>query len=81
MPTLLWESQNGRPALRKEKLNSQEADEKPTAEKPVVKLPDLPPRKDAKGGGQIASNNPALQIPPPGFFSSTENGESRRSEE
>ena len=66
--------------FRKEKLDSQETNKKRTAKKPVVKLPDLPPRKDAKGGGQITSRNPALQIPPPGFISSTENGESKGGE-
>ena len=56
-------------------------DEKPKTKKVVVKLPDLTPRKDAKGGGQIPSKNPPLQIPPPGFMSPSENGEGRRGED
>jgi hypothetical protein len=51
------------------------ADKKSNEKKVVVKLPDLTPKKDAKGGGKIPSRNPPLQIPPPGFVSSSENGE------
>ena len=37
----------------------------------TVKLPDLPPRKDPKGGGLSYLRRPSLPIPPPGFFSSS----------
>jgi len=53
------------------------AEEKTKVKKVVVKLPDLAPKKVARGGGNIPSRNPPLQIPPPGFISSWENGESR----
>jgi hypothetical protein len=52
-------------------------EQKPGKKKVVVKLPDLTPKKDVKGGGNIPSKSPPLQIPPPGFFSS-ENGEPKQ---
>ena len=42
----------------------------PTKKKRVVKLPDLPPKKDARGGHLGYSKTPSLPIPPPGFVSS-----------
>ena len=42
---------------------------KPTRKKPTIKSPDLPPKKDAKGGRAIHSYRPSLSIPPPGFIS------------
>jgi len=52
-------------------------EEKENKKKVAVKLPDLTPKKDVKGGAHIPSKNPPLQIPPPGFFSS-ENGEQKQ---
>ena len=42
---------------------------KPTRKKPTIKSPDLPPKKDAKGGRAIHSYSAPLSIPPPGFIS------------
>ncbi len=43
--------------------------EKKNVRKSRVKLKDLPPRKDEKGGrGGFLSANDPLPIPPPGFF-------------
>jgi hypothetical protein len=39
----------------------------PTGKKPVLKLRDLPPKKEARGGA-LFSKNPPLPIPPPGFI-------------
>ena len=42
----------------------------PTKKKRIVKLPDLPPKKDTSGGNLGYSKTPSLPIPPPGFVSS-----------
>jgi hypothetical protein len=42
---------------------------KSTGKKPVLKLRDLPPKKEARGGAFGFSKNPPLPIPPPGFIS------------
>jgi|tagenome__1003787_1003787.scaffolds.fasta_scaffold16672248_2 hypothetical protein len=46
------------------------------AKKPTLKLPDLTPKKDAKGGAgaKLWSEIPPLQIPPPGFITSDQDG-------
>jgi hypothetical protein len=41
----------------------------PTKKKPPLKLRDLPPKKEARGGGLGFSKNPPFPIPPPGFIS------------
>jgi len=47
---------------------------KPNKKKLTIKLLDLPPKKDARGGHASYSNNNApLSIPPPGFISAHEN--------
>jgi hypothetical protein len=46
---------------------------KPTRKKSTIKLLDLTPKKDARGGHASYSNNAPLSIPPPGFISSREN--------
>ncbi len=54
------------------------AEKKATKRTPAVKLHDLPPRRDPKGGrNNIKSQGPALQIPPPGFFGSSDSDETR----
>ncbi len=41
---------------------------KATAKKTRVKMRDLLPRKNARGGSEITHNDPPLPIPPPGFI-------------
>jgi hypothetical protein len=43
----------------------------------IIKLRDLPPKKDPQGGGLGFARNPPLPIPPPGFFASSAKPESR----
>ena len=53
------------------------ADASPRREKPRLKLPDLTPRKDARGGGHtvLHPETPPLPIPPPGFVVRSEPNE------
>jgi hypothetical protein len=37
----------------------------------TVKLPDLTPKENPKGGGLSYLKKPSLPIPPPGFFASS----------
>jgi hypothetical protein len=46
---------------------------KPNKKKLTIKLLDLTPKKDARGGHASNSNNAPLSIPPPGFISAREN--------
>ena len=46
---------------------------KPNKKKSTIKLVDLTPKKDARGGQTSYSNNAPLSIPPPGFISDHEN--------
>jgi len=46
---------------------------KPIKKKLTIKLLDLTPKKDPRGGHASYSNNPPLSIPPPGFISAQEN--------
>jgi hypothetical protein len=55
----------------------QMAEKKAPKKTPLVKVHDLPPKRDAKGGRNIKSQRPALQIPPPGFFGSSDNDETK----
>jgi hypothetical protein len=51
---------------------------KPTKKDLVLKLRDLPPRKDAQGGRASYSNSAPLSIPPPGFISSSRQPDGHR---
>jgi len=46
---------------------------KPNKKKLTIKLLDLTPKKDARGGHASYSNKAPLSIPPPGFISAQEN--------
>jgi hypothetical protein len=46
------------------------AKKKPTEKQLAIKLRDLPPPKNLRGGRASYSNNAPLSIPPPGFISS-----------
>jgi hypothetical protein len=45
--------------------------------KQQIKLPDLTPAKDVKGGTALHLGEPPLPIPPPGFIDSGRSGERR----
>jgi hypothetical protein len=48
------------------------SEKKTTKKKPGIKLTDLTPKADARGGHASYSRNAPLSIPPPGFISSQE---------